>query len=88
MSPEKLIGYVRDAGCVLVGLGGITYQIVSGNVNGQLLTTCMGLLGIAGGIRVWQLRPGSSSAGRGRSSPSRSSASHSPSSSSSAEGES
>jgi hypothetical protein len=82
VSPEKLIGYVRDAGCVLVGLGGITYQIVSGNVNGQLLTTCMGLLGIAGGIRVWQLRPGSSSGGRGRSSSSRSPASRSPSSSS------
>lgn len=85
MSPEKLIGYVRDAGCVLVGLGGITYQIVSGHVNGQLLTTCMGLLGIAGGIRVWQLRP-SNNAGRGRSSSSRRSASSSPSSSS-AEGE-
>jgi hypothetical protein len=80
VSPEKLIGYVRDAGCVLVGLGGITYQIVSGNVNGQLLTTCMGLLGIAGGIRVWQLRP-SSGAGRGRSSSSRPSVSPSPSSS-------
>jgi hypothetical protein len=87
VSPEKLIGYIRDAGCVLVGLGGITYQIVSGNVNGQLLTTCMGLLGIAGGIRVWQLRPGSNSAGRVRSSPSHSSASHSRSSSSSADGE-
>lgn len=81
MSPEKLIGYVRDAGCVLVGLGGITYQIVTGEVNGQLLTTCMGLLGIAGGIRVWQLRPGSNSGGRGRSSPSPSSASRPPSSS-------
>lgn len=86
MSPEKLIGYVRDAGCVLVGLGGITYQIITGNVNGQLLSTCMGLLGIAGGIRVWQLRPGSNSGGRGRSSSSRSSASR-PRSSSSADGE-
>jgi hypothetical protein len=51
VSLEKLIGYVRDAGCVLVGLGGITYQIVTGQVDGQLLTTCMDLLGIAGGIR-------------------------------------
>ena len=85
MSPEKLIGYVRDAGCVLVGLGGITYQIVSGHVNGQLLTTCMGLLGIAGGIRVWQLRP-SNGNGRGRSSSSPRSGSHSRSSSS-AEGD-
>jgi hypothetical protein len=85
VSPEKLIGYVRDAGCVLVGLGGITYQIVSGHVNGQLLTTCMGLLGIAGGIRVWQLRP-SNGGGRGRSSSSPPSGSPSRSSSS-AEGE-
>lgn len=81
MSPEKLIGYVRDAGCVLVGLGGITYQIITRNVDGQLLTTCMGLLGIAGGIRVWQLRPGSNSGGRGRSSSPRQPASRSRSSS-------
>jgi hypothetical protein len=81
VSPEKLIGYVRDAGCVLVGLGGITYQIVTGNVNGQLLTTCMGLLGIAGGIRVWQLKPRSNAGGRARSSSSPPSVSSSPSSS-------
>jgi hypothetical protein len=86
VSPEKLIGYFRDAGCVLVGLGGITYQIITGEVNGQLLTTCMGLLGIAGGIRVWQLRPGSSTGGRGRSSSQQPSASSSRSSSS-ADGE-
>jgi hypothetical protein len=86
VSPEKLIGYFRDAGCVLVGLGGITYQIITGEVNGQLLTTCMGLLGIAGGIRVWQLRPGSSTGGRGRSSSQQPSGSPSPSSSS-ADGE-
>lgn len=86
MSPEKLIGYIRDAGCVLVGLGGITYQTVTGEVDGQLLTAFMGLLGIAGGVRVWQLRPGSSTGGRGRSSSPRSSGSRS-SSSSSAGGE-
>jgi hypothetical protein len=71
VSPEKIIGYIRDAGCVLVGLGGIIYQTVTGEVNGQLLTAFMGLLGIAGGIRVWQLRPGSTGGGRGRSSSSR-----------------
>lgn len=87
MSPEKLIGYVRDAGCVVVGLGGITYQIISGNVNGQLLSTCMGLLGIAGGIRVWQLRPGLNTRGGGRSSSSARSGSRSLPESSSAEGE-
>lgn len=83
MSTEKLIGYVRDAGCVIVGLGGITYQIVTGEVNGQLLTTCMGLLGIAGGIRVWQLKPPSTRRGGGRSSSSASSGSRSRSASSS-----
>jgi hypothetical protein len=87
VSPEKLIGYVRDAGCVLVGLGGIVYQIVTGEVNGQLLTTCMGLLGIAGGIRVWQLRPGSSGGGRSRSSPSARSGSRSRPGSSSGDGD-
>lgn len=87
MSPEKLIGYIRDAGCVLVGLGGIIYQTVTGEVNGQLLSAFLGLLGIAGGIRAWQLKPPrSSTGGRGRSSSSQSSASRSRSSSS-ADGE-
>lgn len=85
MSTEKLIGYVWDAGCVLVGLGGIVYQIVTGEVNGQLLTTCMGLLAYRGGARMWQLRP-SNVAGRGPSSSSPSSVSPPPSPSS-AEGE-
>jgi hypothetical protein len=79
VSPEKIIGYVRDAGCVLVGLGGITYQIVTGQTSVQLLTVCMALLGITGAINVRQLRPPtrSTSGGRGRSSRASSSASRS-----------
>lgn len=88
MSPEKIIGYARDAGCVLVGLGGITYQIVTGETDAALLTVCMGLLGYAGAANVRQLRPPASrSGGRARSSRSSSSASRSPSSSSAEAGE-
>ena len=88
MSPEKLIGYARDAGCVILGLGGIAWQIVTGEANGQLLTTCLALLGIAGGIRVWQLKPPrSTGGGRSRSSSSVRSGSRSPSDSSSGDGE-
>jgi len=81
VNTEKLIGYVRDAGCVVVGLGGITYQIVTRETNVALLTTCMALLGITGAINVRQLRPStrSSNGGRGRSSSASSSVSPSPS---------
>lgn len=78
---ERLIGYVRDAGCVLVGLGGITYQIVTGRTSVELLAVCMALLGAAGAINARQLRPRSSSGGRGRSSRAPSSGSRSRSSS-------
>jgi hypothetical protein len=70
VSPEKLIGYIRDAGCVLLGLGGIGFQIYTGNMSAVGMGTCMGLLGITGAINVRQLLPGSSPrGGRGRSSP-------------------
>jgi hypothetical protein len=81
VSPEKLIGYFRDAGCVLLGLGGIAFQIYTGHPTALGMGTCMGLLGFTGGIRAWQLKPRSSGGGRGRSSASRPSASRSPSSS-------
>jgi hypothetical protein len=85
VNPEKVIGYVRDAGCVGLGLGGITYMTITGEVNTQLLVAFMGLLGYTGGRRMWQLRP-SNGGGRGRSSSSPPPGSRSPSSSS-AEGE-
>lgn len=88
MSPEKIIGYARDAGCVIVGLGGISYQIVIREANAALLTVCMALLGITGAINVRQLRPPPSrNGGRARSSRSSSPASRSPSSSSAEGGE-
>jgi hypothetical protein len=79
VSPEKLIGYVRDAGCVLLGLGGIAWQIYNGHPTALGMGTCMGLLGYTGGIRAWQLRPTSKPGGRGRSSPRAASGSPSPS---------
>lgn len=80
MSPEKLIGYIRDAGCVVVGLGGIVWQIYTGEMSAVGMGTCMGLLGITGAINVRQLLPGSSPrGGRGRSSAASRSGSRSPS---------
>lgn len=64
MNTSRTIGYVRDAGCVVVGLGGITYQIVSGHTDATLLTVCMALLGITGGINVQRMRPRSTTGGR------------------------
>jgi hypothetical protein len=81
VSPEKLIGYARDAGCVLLGLGGIAWQIYTGHPTALGMGTCMGLLGFTGGIRAWQLKPRSSGGGRSRSSSSRPPASPSRSSS-------
>lgn len=75
MSADRIIAYTRDAGCVLVGLGGIVYQIVTGETNAQLLTVCMGLLGFAGAVNIRQLRPRSTNGGAGRSSPAPSSGS-------------
>lgn len=79
MSPEKTIGYARDAGCVVVGLGGIVWQIYTGQMSAVGMGTCMALLSITGAINVKQVLP-SKSGGRGRSSPARPSGSHSPSS--------
>lgn len=84
MSPEKLIRYTRDAGCVLLGLGGIAFQIYTGRMSALGMGTCMVLLGFTGAANVLQLlqptgnRP---SGGRGRSSSSRRPESRSPSSS-------
>jgi hypothetical protein len=82
VSPEKLIGYVRDAGCVLLGLGGIAFQIYTGNMSAVGMGTCMVLLGYTGGINarqvVRQLQQATSLPG-GRGPSSRSSRSGSPS---------
>jgi hypothetical protein len=88
VSPEKLIGYIRDAGCVLLGLGGIAFQIYTGNMSAIGMGTCMVLLGYTGGINarqvVRQLRQDTSRrGGHGRSSSSPRSGSRSSSASSS-----
>jgi hypothetical protein len=72
VSPEKLIRYTRDAGCVLLGLGGIAFQIYTGNMSALGMGTCMGLLGFTGVLNVRQLLPPGNPphGGRGRSSPS------------------
>jgi hypothetical protein len=77
VSPEKLIRYTRDAGCVLLGLGGIAFQIYTGEMSALGMGTCMGLLGLTGAINVRQLLPPGNPprGGRGRSSPSPRSAS-------------
>jgi hypothetical protein len=82
VNPEKLIRYTRDAGCVLLGLGGIAFQIYTGNMSAVGMGTCMSLLGIAGGFNVRQLLPPGSPprGGRGRSSSSSRAGSRSPSS--------
>ncbi len=68
-TPEKVIGYIRDAGCVLVGLGGIVFQLYTGDVSAVGMGTCMGLLGYAGAANVRQLLPSTPRRGtRGRSS--------------------
>ncbi len=80
MSPKALIGYARDAGCVVVGLGGIVFQILTGTETWLGMSTCMVLLGYAGAVNVQQLLPPSSPrGGRGSSSSARHSGSPSPS---------
>jgi hypothetical protein len=84
VSPEKLIRYTRDAGCVLLGLGGIAFQIYTGHMSAIGMGTCMGLLGFTGALNVRQLLPPTGSpprGGRGRSSQSPRAASPSRSSS-------
>lgn len=73
MKPEKLIRYTRDAGCVLLGLGGIAFQIYTGRMSALGMGTCMVLLGFTGAANVLQLLQPTGSrqaGGRGRSSPS------------------
>jgi hypothetical protein len=82
VSAEQIIGYVRDTGCTLVGLGGIVWQIYTGDMTAVGMGTCMGLLGITGAINVRQLLPQTNSprggAGSSSSSPPRASRSRSP----------
>lgn len=60
MKAERFIRIGLDAGCVVVGLGGIVHQTVvvaPGQANGLLLSTCVAVLGIPAGVGLYsQLR--------------------------------
>jgi len=46
----------RDAGCVALGLGGITYQIATWKISEALLIACTTLLGIPAAVGLLSLR--------------------------------
>jgi hypothetical protein len=49
---------VRDVTFLVIGLGGITYQQVTGRVNVELLLVYTGLLGVPAAVAVKKLYPG------------------------------
>lgn len=79
MSWQATKTIVRDAGCLVMGFGGIAFQQITGDVNPYLLVAYMAMLGLPGGLALWQLR----GAGKQATPPTPSPSSPSPSSSSS-----
>lgn len=79
MKLQALLTLARDVGLIVVGLGGIIYQQVTGQVNLELLLVYLTLLGIPGALGLLQLRGG----GNGEPPPTAGPPSDSPSSSSS-----
>jgi hypothetical protein len=75
VNAEQFNRLARDVGCTIVGLGGITYQIVTWKISEALLLTCAGLLGVPGVAGLLSLRSGAA----GTTSPSPSSPQPSPS---------
>jgi hypothetical protein len=67
---ERIIAVSRDAGCILVGLGGIVHQQITGNVSEALLLVYTTLLGVPMGIGLLSLRQNGGPATTGPSSPS------------------
>jgi hypothetical protein len=68
VNPERLNTLLRDLGSTILGLGGITYQIVTWKISEALLITCAALLGVPGVAGLLSLR--SSGGGGTPSSPS------------------
>ncbi|MEV4705019.1 hypothetical protein [Actinoplanes sp. NPDC049316] len=71
MTPEKLLMYARDAGCIIVGLGGIVHQtlfVPAGQANAGLLTAFVAILGIPTTVGLLSLRSGGQSTTAGSSS--------------------
>ncbi|MDG4796225.1 hypothetical protein [Micromonospora sp. WMMD1082] len=61
MRAERIIRISLDAGCILVGLGGIVHQTVwvpVGQASGLLLSTFVAILGIPAGVGLLSLRSG------------------------------
>lgn len=54
MKIQNVLVVGRDAGMIVVGLGGIIFQQVTGRVNIELLLTYTALLGVPGAIQVLQ----------------------------------
>lgn len=63
----------RDAGCILVGLGGITHQQITGQVSETLLAVYVALLGVPAGIGLLSLRSSGTTGETGTTGPSSSS---------------
>jgi hypothetical protein len=55
---EGIRTVVRDVTFLVIGLGGITYQQVTGRVNVELLLVYTGLLGVPAAVAVKKLYPG------------------------------
>lgn len=61
MKPHGLLTAARDVGFIVVGLGGIIYQQITGLVNVELLLVYLALLGVPGALGLLQLRGNGSS---------------------------
>jgi hypothetical protein len=55
---QIVLTVVRDAGLIVVGLGGIIYQQVTNHVNVELLLVYTTMLGIPGAVALLQLSRG------------------------------
>lgn len=56
MKVQTAITVARDVGCLVVGLGGIIFQQVTGQVNIELLLVYTTFLGIPGALGLLSLR--------------------------------
>lgn len=56
MKVQAIITVTRDVGCLVVGLGGIIFQQVTGQVNIELLLVYTTFLGIPGALGLLSLR--------------------------------
>lgn len=81
MKIERTIVIVKDVVLFTVGLAGIVYQQLTGDVNEALLLVFTVMVGLPGALALWTLKNSSSTALSSSSSPSPPQPSDSPSSS-------